>query len=126
MNDLAANAKKLGITINLTTHPFSTVVGTAVPCTPSQATCKWDGQNWGAGWIYGPCYLPTGEPLYNPGSAANAGSYVDPSGKMTSLITADDHRPPLQESRGADHVRQVRLDAGPGDLRTDLGRHLRR
>ncbi len=86
MNDLAANAKKIGITISLTTHPFATVVGAAVPCTPSQATCKWEANNWGAGWIYAPGYLPTGEPLFNPGSAANAGSYTDPTGKMPSLI----------------------------------------
>jgi peptide/nickel transport system substrate-binding protein len=86
MNDLAANAKKLGIAISLTTHPFNTVIATAVPCTPTQATCKWTAENWGAGWIYGPDYLPTGEPLYNPGSAANSGSYAD--AKMTSLISA--------------------------------------
>jgi peptide/nickel transport system substrate-binding protein len=84
MNDLASQAKKLGITISLTTHPFSTVVATGSPCKPSAASCKWTAENWGAGWIYGPSYLPTGEPLYNPGSAANAGSYVDP--KATSLI----------------------------------------
>jgi peptide/nickel transport system substrate-binding protein len=84
MNDLAAQAKKIGITINLTTHPFQTVVAAAVPCKPTEPTCKWEAENWGAGWIYGPAYLPTGEPLYNPGSAANAGSYSDP--KMTQLI----------------------------------------
>jgi peptide/nickel transport system substrate-binding protein len=95
MNDLASQAKKLGITINLTTHPFSTVIATGVPCTPKQATCKWTAQNWGAGWIYGPSYLPTGEPLYNPGSAANAGSYVDP--KMTQLITQTITGPLSQE-----------------------------
>ena len=60
------------------------MVSTGAPCMPSQASCKWTAQNWGAGWIYGPSYLPTGEPLYNPGSAANAGSYTD--SKMTSLI----------------------------------------
>jgi len=84
MNDLTSQAKKVGITINLTTHPFSTVISTGAPCLPSAASCKWTAENWGAGWIYGPSYLPTGEPLYNPGSAANAGSYVDT--KMTSLI----------------------------------------
>jgi peptide/nickel transport system substrate-binding protein len=86
MQDLASQAKKLGISINLTTHPFPTVISTGAPCPPSKPACKWTAENWGAGWIYGPSYLPTGEPLYNPGSAANAGSYVDP--KMTSLITA--------------------------------------
>jgi len=96
MNDLASQAKKLGITINLTTHPFSTVVSTGSPCEPSAASCKWTAQNWGAGWIYGPSYLPTGEPLYNPGSAANAGSYVD--SKMTSLITQTITGPLASES----------------------------
>jgi len=84
MQDLESQAKKIGVTINLSTHPFSTVISTGAPCPPSKPSCKWTAENWGAGWIYGPSYLPTGEPLYNPGSAANAGSYADP--KMTSLI----------------------------------------
>lgn len=98
MNDLASQAKKLGITINLTTHPFSTVVATGAPCMPSAASCKWTAENWGAGWIYGPSYLPTGEPLYNPGSAANAGSYVDPTGRMSALITQTITGPLASES----------------------------
>jgi peptide/nickel transport system substrate-binding protein len=97
MNDLQAQAKKLGISINLTTHPFPTVVATGAPCTPSQGTCKWTAENWGAGWIYGPSYLPTGEPLYNPGAAANAGSYQD--AKMTQLITATITGPIAQEDK---------------------------
>jgi peptide/nickel transport system substrate-binding protein len=84
MNDLAANAKKLGINISLTAHPFNTVISTSIPCTTGSSTCKWEFSNWGGGWIYGPSYLPTGEPLYNPGSAANNGSYSD--SKMTQLI----------------------------------------
>jgi peptide/nickel transport system substrate-binding protein len=96
MNDLASQAKKLGITINLTTHPFSTVVATGAPCTPSQSTCKWTAENWGAGWIYGPDYLPTGEPLYNPGSAANAGSYSNAN--VTALITKTITGPVSQEN----------------------------
>ena len=85
MNDLAAQASKVGIHLDLTSHPFQTVVGAAVPCTPSSATCKWTAENWGAGWIYGPDYLPTGEPLYNPGAAANAGSFTNP--QTSALIT---------------------------------------
>jgi peptide/nickel transport system substrate-binding protein len=96
MNDLQSQAKKLGITINLTSHPFSTVVATGTPCKPSAAACKWTAQNWGAGWIYGPSYLPTGEPLYNPGSAANAGSYSNP--QMTALITKTISGPLAQEN----------------------------
>jgi peptide/nickel transport system substrate-binding protein len=79
MNDLAAQAKKVGININLTSHPFATVIGTAVACQPSQPTCKWQAENWGAGWIYGPSYLPTGEQLFAAGAVANFGSYSDPS-----------------------------------------------
>jgi peptide/nickel transport system substrate-binding protein len=87
MNDLEAVAKRyVGIAINLSTHPFDSVISTAVPCAVGGATCGWTGENWGAGWIYGPSYLPTGEPLYNPGSAANAGNYSDPT--MTRLIGA--------------------------------------
>jgi peptide/nickel transport system substrate-binding protein len=86
MNDLAAQAKKVGIDINLTTHPFATVIGTAVACQPSQPTCKWQAENWGAGWIYGPSYLPTGEQLFAPGAVANYQSYSDPS--TTRLIQA--------------------------------------
>ena len=97
MNDLLAQAKKIGITLNLTSHPFQTVVGAAVPCTANQPTCKWEAENWGAGWIYGPDYLPTGESLYNPGAAANAGSYTDPA--TTSLITATITGPAASETQ---------------------------
>jgi peptide/nickel transport system substrate-binding protein len=82
----------------LTTHPFASVISAAVPCTPSQSTCKWTAENWGAGWIYGPDYLPTGEVLYAPGAAANAGSYTDPTGKMTQLINATITGPLSQEN----------------------------
>jgi len=81
----AAQAKKVGININLTTHPFGTVISTAVACQPSQPTCKWQAENWGAGWIYGPSYLPTGEQLFAPGAVANYGSYNDAS--TTQLIS---------------------------------------
>ena len=98
MNDLEANAKKIGINISLTTHPFQTVVASAVPCMPSSSTCKWTAAWWGAGWIYGPDYLPTGEDLYFPGAAANAGSYTDPSGKMSTLIDGTITAPSTSES----------------------------
>ncbi len=97
MNDLAASAKRVGIDITLTTHPFASVISTAVACHPAQATCKWTAQNWGAGWIYGPSYLPTGEQLYAPGAVANYGSYNDPS--TTKLITATLTGPVAQESQ---------------------------
>ena len=84
MNDLAAQAKRVGINVSLTTHPFDIVIGSAVACQPSQSTCKWTAQDWGAGWIYGPDYLPSGETLFTPGAVANYGSYGDP--KATRLI----------------------------------------
>lgn len=96
MDDLAADAAKVGIHISLTSHPFQTVVTAAVPCPPSSATCKWEAENWGAGWIYGPDYLPTGEPLYVPGAASNAGSFNDP--QVTSLIVKTITGPLAQES----------------------------
>ena len=79
MNDLQAQARKVGIKLDLTSHPFDTVISTAVACKPTEPTCKWTAENWGAGWIYAPDYLPTGETLYNAGAVANYGSYSDPS-----------------------------------------------
>jgi peptide/nickel transport system substrate-binding protein len=84
MNDLAAQAKKVGITLNLTTHPFATVIGSATNCKPTAPSCKWTAENWGAGWIYAPDYLPTGESLYMPHAVSNYGGYSDP--KAVSLI----------------------------------------
>lgn len=97
MNDLEAQAKKVGININLTSHPFNTVIGTAVACTPNQPTCKWTAQNWGAGWIYAPDFLPTGEALFGAGSVANYGSYSDPS--TTTLIQSTITGPAGQEQQ---------------------------
>jgi peptide/nickel transport system substrate-binding protein len=95
MNDLEAQAKKVGITLELTNHPFGTVIGTAVACTPTESTCKWTAQNWGAGWIYGPDYLPTGESLFASGAVANFGSYSDP--QATKLIDDTIYGPLSQE-----------------------------
>ena len=86
MEDLATQARKVGITISLTSHILDSVLGTLTPCQPSQAACTWTAKNWGAGWIYGPDYLPTGESLYKPGAITNPGSYNDPM--ATRLITA--------------------------------------
>ena len=96
MNDLQAQARKVGININLTSHPFDTVISTAVACKPTQSTCKWTAQNWGAGWIYGPDYLPTGEELYQPGAVANYGSYSNPT--TTKLIQQTTEGPQSQEA----------------------------
>ncbi len=84
MQDLAAQAKQVGINISLTQHQFNQVYSKAVHCTPNQSKCSWTAENWGAGWIYGPDYLPTGEDLFGNGSVANYSNYNDP--QMNKLI----------------------------------------
>jgi peptide/nickel transport system substrate-binding protein len=51
----------------------------------------------GAGWIYGPSYLPTGEELFGAGAVANFGSYSDPA--TTKLIAATITGPASQETQ---------------------------
>jgi len=86
MKDFKSDASQAGIQLQLTTHPFNTVIGTAVPCKPSQSSCSWTAENWGGGWVYSPDFYPSGESIVGTGSAANAGSYT--STQMDSLIAA--------------------------------------
>jgi peptide/nickel transport system substrate-binding protein len=75
-----------GVALNLVPQSFDTIIGEAVPCKPTQATCKWQALNFG-GWNFnGPGYEPTGEPLFATGASSNAGSYSDP--QEDSLINA--------------------------------------
>jgi len=124
MNDLEAQAKRVGININLTSHPFPTVIGTAIACKPTEPDCKWTSENWGAGWIYGPDFLPTGESLYQNGSVANYGSYNDP--KANSLITATITGPAANEKQAltayAQYIeQQVPVVFGPTSIGTYQG-----
>jgi peptide/nickel transport system substrate-binding protein len=121
MNQLAANAKQIGVNISLTTHPFATVISAAVPCTPSQSTCKWTAENWGAGWIYGPGYLPTGEWGFIPGAASNAGSYTN--SQMTTLVKDTITGPLSQENAALTNfgnfaAQQVPVIYGPTSIGT--------
>jgi peptide/nickel transport system substrate-binding protein len=75
MQDLQTQASRVGIRITLTSHPFDDVYSSAVRCTPKQPQCAWTSENWGAGWIYGPDYLPTGEDLFAPNAVANYSNY---------------------------------------------------
>jgi peptide/nickel transport system substrate-binding protein len=83
-----------GIAINLTTAPFDTVIGNAVPCTAGSA-CTWDMEFWGGGWIYAPDYEPTGDELWScTGSGASvayagsdSGGYCDPQAESDILAT---------------------------------------
>jgi peptide/nickel transport system substrate-binding protein len=97
MNDLQANAKKVGITINLTVQAPSTITSAATPCTPAQAACKWQAADWNGGWVYADPYLPTGEVLFATGATTNFGSYSNP--QATKLIDATISAPVAQETR---------------------------
>jgi peptide/nickel transport system substrate-binding protein len=97
MQDLQSNAKQVGIQISLTTHNFDQVYSTAVHCTSSEPKCKWTAENWGAGWIYGPDYYPTGEDLFAAGSVANYSNYDDPT--MNKLIAETETAPASAEKK---------------------------
>jgi peptide/nickel transport system substrate-binding protein len=121
MNDLQAQAKKVGINLQLTSHPFDEVISNVAACTPTQAVCKWTAQNWGAGWIYGPDYLPTGESLYAPGAVANYGSYDNP--QSTKLIQDTITGPAGSETQAlSNYAKQMEQDApvvwGPTSIGT--------
>jgi peptide/nickel transport system substrate-binding protein len=90
MQQYKSDAAQAGIQLNLKAEPFNTVLGQAVVCTPSQATCGWQIANWGGGWIYAPDYLPTGEDLFATGAGSNTGSYSNP--KMDQLIKATEQQ----------------------------------
>jgi peptide/nickel transport system substrate-binding protein len=85
MKQLQSNASKIGIKLNLKGESFDQVVGQAVPCKPSEATCKWQMANWGGGWIFAPDFYPSGETLFQSGSGANSGNFSDP--KNDQLIS---------------------------------------
>ncbi|HXW82409.1 MAG TPA: ABC transporter substrate-binding protein [Acidimicrobiales bacterium] len=94
VTDLKSQAAQAGIQLELTTHPFITVVETAIDCGPGStakpAQCKWTVEDWGAGWIYAPDYLPTGESLFLPGAAANYEGYSSPEATKLTLATLTD------------------------------------
>jgi peptide/nickel transport system substrate-binding protein len=97
MNDLEANAKKVGITINLTVQAPSAITSSAVPCTPSKALCKWQAADWNGGWVYADPYLPTGEVLFAAGATTNFGSYSNP--EANKLIDDTISAPASQEAQ---------------------------
>jgi len=122
MDDLAAQAKKVGITINLTTHPFATVIQTAVACQPSQPTCNWQAEDWGAGWIYGPSYLPTGEQLFAPGAVANYGSFNVPgTTQLIKAVTVASNETETLTAYAQNVSQQVPVVFGPTSIGTYAG-----
>lgn len=61
-----------GIDISLSSDSFDTVVGNAVQCPKG---CSWELENWGAGWVYGPDFYPSGTELFATGAEINSGLY---------------------------------------------------
>jgi peptide/nickel transport system substrate-binding protein len=75
---LKSNAEQVGIRINLSSGSFDDVVGTAdYGCGTATVPkpCVWEMADWGQGWSYEPDFLPTGDELYETGSAGNLGQY---------------------------------------------------
>jgi peptide/nickel transport system substrate-binding protein len=93
MEDLQSQASKVGIKIDLTTHPFDDVASAATHCNAGAADCKWTAENWGAGWAYS--WYPSGEALFSSTSVSNASNYANP--KMDKLINATITATPKQE-----------------------------
>ncbi len=98
--DLKSQASQAGIDIELTTAPFAQVVGKAINCGPhgaapsTSAKCSWTALDWGAGWVYAPDFLPTGETLYTTGAGANFSGYSN--AEADKLITATTDGPNSQ------------------------------
>ncbi|HXW77906.1 MAG TPA: ABC transporter substrate-binding protein, partial [Acidimicrobiales bacterium] len=95
--DLKAQASQVGIDLELTTAPFAQVVGKAIDCGPhgaapsSSAKCSWTALDWGAGWVYAPDYLPTGETLFLTGAGSNFSGYSN--AEADKLIEATTNGP---------------------------------
>ncbi len=84
--DVKSSMAADGISIQLKSEPFNTVVGIVNPCNPakpSSAVCGWDLGDYG-GWVYSP--LPIGLLLFTTGAVDNSGSFSDP--KVDRLIQA--------------------------------------
>ncbi|MHB8295663.1 MAG: ABC transporter substrate-binding protein [Acidimicrobiales bacterium] len=73
METMKSSFSKAGIVLNLSTAPFATVIGNAVPTSKT-----WQMENWGAGWIFSPDYYPTGGEIFATGAGSNSGNYSNP------------------------------------------------
>ncbi len=76
MTQLKSNASSLGIQLSLQPKPFNQVTAIAAGnCVVTGSSCAWDFADWGGGWSFAPDYEPTGETLFQSGSAANSSGY---------------------------------------------------
>ncbi|MGA2828242.1 MAG: ABC transporter substrate-binding protein [Streptosporangiaceae bacterium] len=77
MTQLKSNASSLGIQLSLQPKPFNQVTAIAGGnCAAVGSSCAWDFGNWGGGWTFAPDYYPSGETLFQSGSAANSAGYT--------------------------------------------------
>ncbi len=84
---IQSSASQAGIKLTLKSQPFNDVVSTVDPC-PSSC-------NWQMGLYGGISYstLPTGDGLFLPGAALNAGSYSDPTNTKNIEATLNNNSP---------------------------------
>lgn len=108
MKDLKSQASLVGITLELTQHPFDQVIQTATQCTMGSSACAWTAENWGGGWVYSPDFYPTGEEIDGTGAAADFSNYSSP--EMDNLIAQTTTASPAAEQSALDayqdYVRQ--------------------
>ncbi len=86
MQALKSAASNIGINVQLSKASFNQVISNAAPCSSGSSTCTWQMENWGAGWVYAPDYLPTGGEIYSSTAGSNFGSYN--SAEANALINA--------------------------------------
>ena len=84
MEGMKSTFAQAGIVLNLSQAPFDQVISQSVACKPTQASCKWQLDNWGGGWSYSMDHLPNGDVIFATGAGDNFGSYHDP--KADALI----------------------------------------
>ncbi len=85
MQDLQSQASKVGIKIDLTTHPETDVNAVMQHCSVGAPTCHWTAEYDGRGFGYEGS-LPTGEFLFYSGSGTNYSNYSNK--KMDQLVNA--------------------------------------
>jgi len=79
MVNFQSEAAAVGIKLSLKVESFNAVIGQA-----TATNANWELATWGAGWGYGPDYLPTGGEILATGAGSNSGSYS--SATMDHLI----------------------------------------
>jgi peptide/nickel transport system substrate-binding protein len=76
MTQLQSNATLVGIKLNLQPKTFNQVIAIAGGnCVATKASCAWDLADWGGGWTFAPDYYPSGETLFQSGSAADSSGF---------------------------------------------------